>query len=47
MDYALPRARDVPAFSFETRNVKCATNALGVNLDSLFAPPKAPETHHG
>src|SRR5262249_39786764 len=30
MDYALPRARDVPAFAFETRNVKCATNALGV-----------------
>jgi len=30
MDYALPRARDVPAFAFETRNVKCATNAIGV-----------------
>jgi carbon-monoxide dehydrogenase large subunit len=30
MDYALPRAQDVPAFAFETRNVKCATNALGV-----------------
>jgi carbon-monoxide dehydrogenase large subunit len=30
MDYALPRARDVPAFAFETRNVKCATNVLGV-----------------
>ncbi|HXW26364.1 MAG TPA: xanthine dehydrogenase family protein molybdopterin-binding subunit [Xanthobacteraceae bacterium] len=30
MDYALPRARDAPAFAFETRNVKCATNPLGV-----------------
>ena len=30
MDYALPRAGDVPAFAFETRNVKCATNPLGV-----------------
>jgi len=30
MDYALPRADDVPAFTFETRNVKCATNPLGV-----------------
>jgi carbon-monoxide dehydrogenase large subunit len=30
MDYALPRAEDVPAFRFETRNVPCATNPLGV-----------------
>jgi carbon-monoxide dehydrogenase large subunit len=30
MDYAVPRAADVPAFAFETRNVKCATNPLGV-----------------
>jgi carbon-monoxide dehydrogenase large subunit len=30
MDYALPRAEDVPAFAFETRNVPCATNPLGV-----------------
>jgi aerobic carbon-monoxide dehydrogenase large subunit len=30
MDYALPRASDLPAFSFETRNVRCATNPLGV-----------------
>ncbi|MCC7345791.1 MAG: xanthine dehydrogenase family protein molybdopterin-binding subunit [Variibacter sp.] len=30
MDYALPRASDSPPFTFETRNVKCATNALGV-----------------
>ena len=30
MDYALPRATDVPAFRFETRNVRCRTNPLGV-----------------
>ncbi|MFZ1096776.1 MAG: molybdopterin cofactor-binding domain-containing protein, partial [Xanthobacteraceae bacterium] len=30
MDYALPRAADVPAFTFETRNVPCRTNPLGV-----------------
>ncbi|AOO83194.1 xanthine dehydrogenase family protein molybdopterin-binding subunit [Bosea vaviloviae] len=30
MDYALPRAVDVPNFHFETRNVRCLTNALGV-----------------
>jgi len=30
MDYALPRASDVPAFTFETRNVPCSSNPLGV-----------------
>src|SRR3954451_7979502 len=30
MDYALPRAADGPAFVFETRNVPCKTNPLGV-----------------
>jgi carbon-monoxide dehydrogenase large subunit len=30
MDYALPRAADMPSFTFETRNVPCATNPLGV-----------------
>jgi carbon-monoxide dehydrogenase large subunit len=30
MDYALPRAIDVPSFTFETRNVRCVTNVLGV-----------------
>jgi aerobic carbon-monoxide dehydrogenase large subunit len=30
MDYALPRASDVPAFVFETRNVRCTSNPLGV-----------------
>jgi len=29
-DYALPRAQDLPAFRFETRNVRCRTNPLGV-----------------
>jgi carbon-monoxide dehydrogenase large subunit len=29
-DYALPRAEDSPAFVFETRNVPCKTNPLGV-----------------
>ena len=30
MDYALPRADDCPSFTFETRNVPCRTNPLGV-----------------
>ncbi len=30
MDYALPRADDTPSFTFETRNVPCMTNVLGV-----------------
>jgi aerobic carbon-monoxide dehydrogenase large subunit len=30
MDYAVPRAEDAPSFAFETRNVRCATNPLGV-----------------
>ncbi len=30
MDYALPRADDTPAFHFETRNVRCVTNVIGV-----------------
>jgi carbon-monoxide dehydrogenase large subunit len=30
MDYALPRATDAPAFTFETRNVPCKTNPMGV-----------------
>ena len=30
MDYALPRADDSPSFAFETRNVRCRTNVLGV-----------------
>ncbi len=30
MDYRLPRADDMPDFVFETRNVPCRTNALGM-----------------
>ena len=30
MDYAMPRADDVPFFSFETRNVPSTTNAMGI-----------------
>ncbi len=30
MDYAMPRAADIPRFHFETRNVRCVTNAIGV-----------------
>jgi len=30
MDYALPRAADGPSFTFETHNVPCKTNPLGV-----------------
>jgi carbon-monoxide dehydrogenase large subunit len=30
MDYAMPRASDAPEFMFETRNVPCTTNPLGV-----------------
>jgi aerobic carbon-monoxide dehydrogenase large subunit len=30
MDYALPRAEDTPSFGFETHNVPCTTNPLGV-----------------
>ena len=30
MDYALPRAEDTPAFTFETHNVPCKVNILGV-----------------
>jgi len=30
MDYGMPRADDLPSFSFETRNVPSTTNALGM-----------------
>ncbi|MBW3098687.1 xanthine dehydrogenase family protein molybdopterin-binding subunit [Pseudohoeflea coraliihabitans] len=30
MDYAMPRAGDLPFFEFETRNVPSTTNALGI-----------------
>ena len=30
LDYALPRAADIPALVFETKNVPCRSNPLGV-----------------
>jgi carbon-monoxide dehydrogenase large subunit len=30
MDYALPRAQEMPPFVFETRNTPCRNNPLGV-----------------
>ena len=30
MDYRMPRAEDIPNFSFDTRNVPSTTNALGI-----------------
>ena len=30
MDYALPKAADMPSFAFETANVPCTSNPLGV-----------------
>ena len=30
MDYRMPRAADFPEIRFETRNVPCTTNALGL-----------------
>ncbi|APH71540.1 xanthine dehydrogenase family protein molybdopterin-binding subunit [Aquibium oceanicum] len=30
MDYAMPRAEDVPFFDFQTRNVPSTTNAMGI-----------------
>ena len=30
MDYRLPRAADIPNFSFETRNIPSTTNPLGL-----------------
>ena len=43
MDYAMPRADDLPNFSFATRNVPCTTNPLGVKgageAGAIGAPP--------
>jgi carbon-monoxide dehydrogenase large subunit len=30
MDYALPRAEDIPNFSISFNNVPCTTNVLGI-----------------
>ena len=42
-DYALPRADDLPSFSFTTRNVPCTANPLGIKgageAGAIGAPP--------
>jgi carbon-monoxide dehydrogenase large subunit len=30
LDYAMPRAEDLPSFYFETRNIPAKSNALGI-----------------
>ncbi len=30
MDYCLPRAEDIPDFSFQTKNVRSTTNVMGM-----------------
>src|SRR5262249_35029743 len=44
-DYALPRADDLPSFSFSTRNVPCNANPLGIKgageAGAIGAPPAA------
>ena len=43
MDYAMPRADDLPSFSFATHNVPCKANPLGVKgageAGAIGAPP--------
>jgi carbon-monoxide dehydrogenase large subunit len=43
MDYAMPRAADLPAFAFSTHNVPCTANPLGVKgageAGAIGAPP--------
>src|SRR5207302_2929608 len=43
MDYAIPRASDVPSFAFSTRNVPSTANPLGVKgageAGAVGAPP--------
>jgi carbon-monoxide dehydrogenase large subunit len=43
MDYAMPRADDVPSFAFATHNVPCTANPLGVKgageAGAVGAPP--------
>jgi carbon-monoxide dehydrogenase large subunit len=45
MDYRMPRADDVPEFSFSMRNEKCTTNPLGIKgtgeAGAIGAPPSA------
>ncbi|MEA2930615.1 MAG: aerobic carbon-monoxide dehydrogenase large subunit, partial [Hyphomicrobiales bacterium] len=43
MDYAMPRADNLPFFSFTTRNVPCKANPLGIKgageAGAIGAPP--------
>ncbi len=43
MDYAMPRADNLPNFSFKTRNVRCTANPLGIKgageAGAIGAPP--------
>jgi carbon-monoxide dehydrogenase large subunit len=43
MDYGVPRADDLPFFSFATQNVPCTTNPLGIKgageAGAIGAPP--------
>jgi carbon-monoxide dehydrogenase large subunit len=44
-DYAMPRADNLPSFSFTTHNVRCKANPLGVKgageAGAIGAPPAA------
>ena len=43
MDYAMPRADNLPNFSFTTRNVRCTANPLGIKgageAGAIGSPP--------
>ena len=43
MDYAMPRADNLPNFSFSTRNVRCTANPLGIKgageAGAIGSPP--------
>jgi aerobic carbon-monoxide dehydrogenase large subunit len=43
MDYAMPRADNLPNFSFSTRNVPCTANPLGIKgageAGAIGSPP--------
>ena len=51
MDYAMPRADNLPNFSFATRNVPCKANPLGVKgageAGAVGAPPARDQRHRG
>jgi carbon-monoxide dehydrogenase large subunit len=45
MDYAMPRADNLPNFAFSTHNVRCKANPLGIKgageAGAIGAPPAA------